>query len=246
MPGRLAEVTVEEGSSVTQGQVIARISSPEYEAQLRAAQADVQNAKDALAARRSGNHLPPERARIRQVRFRARAGADEDRVHHQAGVRAAQAQLRLRGRGGAELHLAEGPGAVQDQELGSGGRTHRIDHQRSDPRLAAARPGAISARARGRSGRGGGADRHHPRPHRRLHDDLPAGGGRRQADRRRRGAHRPRSRPRLRHSGEGQLRRRRRAVHAQDRRDQGRAGEADVPHQAQDRSADVFSSSIRG
>jgi HlyD family secretion protein len=48
--GRLAEVTVEEGSPVTQGQVIARISSPEYEAQLRAAQADVQKSKDALAA----------------------------------------------------------------------------------------------------------------------------------------------------------------------------------------------------
>ena len=48
--GRLAEVTVEEGSSVSQGQVIARISSPEYEAQLRAAQASVQQAKDALAA----------------------------------------------------------------------------------------------------------------------------------------------------------------------------------------------------
>jgi HlyD family secretion protein len=48
--GRLAEVTVEEGSSVTQGQVIARISSPEYEAQLRAANADVQKANDALAA----------------------------------------------------------------------------------------------------------------------------------------------------------------------------------------------------
>ena len=48
--GRLAEVTVEEGSSVTQGQVIARLSSPEYEAQLRAAQADVQKANDALAA----------------------------------------------------------------------------------------------------------------------------------------------------------------------------------------------------
>ncbi len=52
-PGRLAEVTVEEGSSVTQGQVIARISSPEYEAQLRAAQASVQQAKDALAAAES-------------------------------------------------------------------------------------------------------------------------------------------------------------------------------------------------
>ncbi len=48
--GRLAEVTVEEGSSVSQGQVIAKISSPEYEAQLRAAQASVQSAKDALVA----------------------------------------------------------------------------------------------------------------------------------------------------------------------------------------------------
>ena len=41
---------VEEGSPVAQGQSIARISSPEYEAQLRAAQSDVQKAKDALAA----------------------------------------------------------------------------------------------------------------------------------------------------------------------------------------------------
>ncbi len=49
-PGRLAEVTVEEGSSVTQGQVIAKITSPEYEAKLRAAEADVQKSKDALAA----------------------------------------------------------------------------------------------------------------------------------------------------------------------------------------------------
>jgi HlyD family secretion protein len=43
-------VTVEEGSSVTKGQVIAKITSPEYEAQLRAAKADVQKANDALAA----------------------------------------------------------------------------------------------------------------------------------------------------------------------------------------------------
>jgi HlyD family secretion protein len=48
--GRLAEVSVEEGSSVTQGQVIARITSPEYEAQLRSAQANVQKANDALTA----------------------------------------------------------------------------------------------------------------------------------------------------------------------------------------------------
>jgi len=48
--GRLLEVTVEEGSAVKEGEVIARISSPEIEAQLRAAQANVQKAKDALAA----------------------------------------------------------------------------------------------------------------------------------------------------------------------------------------------------
>jgi HlyD family secretion protein len=48
-PGRLSQVTVEEGSSVTKGQVIAVITSPEYEAQLRAAKAGVQKANDALA-----------------------------------------------------------------------------------------------------------------------------------------------------------------------------------------------------
>ncbi len=48
--GRLDQVLVEEGTNVTQGQVIAKITSPEYEAQLRAAKADVQKATDALAA----------------------------------------------------------------------------------------------------------------------------------------------------------------------------------------------------
>ena len=49
-PGRLSKVTVEEGSDVAKGQVIAVITSPEYEAQLRVAKADVQKANDALAA----------------------------------------------------------------------------------------------------------------------------------------------------------------------------------------------------
>jgi HlyD family secretion protein len=48
--GRLAEVDVEEGSTVKQGQVLAKISAPELEAQLRAAEADVQKAKHAQAA----------------------------------------------------------------------------------------------------------------------------------------------------------------------------------------------------
>jgi HlyD family secretion protein len=48
-PGRLATLTVDEGDEVTAGQVVATISSPETEAQLRAAQAQVLKAKRALA-----------------------------------------------------------------------------------------------------------------------------------------------------------------------------------------------------
>ena len=47
--GRLESVTVKEGDEVTAGQLIAHISSPEYEAQLRGAQAEVLRAKKALA-----------------------------------------------------------------------------------------------------------------------------------------------------------------------------------------------------
>jgi HlyD family secretion protein len=42
-------VTVQEGDEVTAGQMIAKISSPEYEAQIRGARAQVLRAKQALA-----------------------------------------------------------------------------------------------------------------------------------------------------------------------------------------------------
>jgi HlyD family secretion protein len=48
-PGRLIDITVEEGSEVKAGQVVGRVSSPEYEAQLRAAQSDVERAKETMA-----------------------------------------------------------------------------------------------------------------------------------------------------------------------------------------------------
>ena len=48
-PGRLATLTVDEGDEVTAGQVVATIASPETEAQLRSAQAQVLKAKQALA-----------------------------------------------------------------------------------------------------------------------------------------------------------------------------------------------------
>lgn len=47
--GRLASVLVREGDEVSAGQLIAVISSPEYEAQLRGAQSQVLKAKQALA-----------------------------------------------------------------------------------------------------------------------------------------------------------------------------------------------------
>jgi HlyD family secretion protein len=48
--GRLESVMVDEGDAVKVGQVIARIDSPEYEAQLRTAQANVLVAKNTLAS----------------------------------------------------------------------------------------------------------------------------------------------------------------------------------------------------
>jgi len=48
--GRLENVMVDEGNDVKAGQVIARISSPEYEAQLRTAQANVLVARNTLAS----------------------------------------------------------------------------------------------------------------------------------------------------------------------------------------------------
>ncbi len=48
-PGRLVEVDVREGDEVTAGQVVGRIVSPEYEAEMRGAQAQVSRAEHALA-----------------------------------------------------------------------------------------------------------------------------------------------------------------------------------------------------
>ena len=47
--GRLSQVLVNEGDDVTAGRVVAKISSPEYEAQLRGAQSQVLKAKQGLA-----------------------------------------------------------------------------------------------------------------------------------------------------------------------------------------------------
>ena len=54
---------MEKGTKVAIGQVIGRVSSPEFEAQLRAAQSDLQAAQDASAGRvcrgHADRHRPP-------------------------------------------------------------------------------------------------------------------------------------------------------------------------------------------
>ena len=52
-PGRLTDMKVEEGSNVTEGEALGRVSSPEYEAQLKAAQSNVEKAKQALTEAQS-------------------------------------------------------------------------------------------------------------------------------------------------------------------------------------------------
>jgi HlyD family secretion protein len=47
-PGRLVDITVEEGSEVKAGEVVGRVSSPEHEAQLRAAQSNLEKVRQAL------------------------------------------------------------------------------------------------------------------------------------------------------------------------------------------------------
>ena len=65
-PGRLATVTVDEGDEVTAGQVVATISSPETEAQLRAAQAQLLKAKQAFGGGRRNYRATKKRCGFHQ------------------------------------------------------------------------------------------------------------------------------------------------------------------------------------
>ena len=235
--GRLATVTVKEGDEVTAGQVLARISSPEYEAQLRGAQSQVLKAKQGLAE--------AEGADCRSARVITFAKTDVERgqplveegMPEQASVRSARRQGRGRG---AALRAAEAEReAAQFAIKSAQADVERIDAILVDLTLLSPRSGRvqyqIAPRRRGRRGRH--AHPHDPRSQRRLHDDLPAGRAGRAARTRRRGPHDPRSVSAICGSGDHKLRRDRCPVHAEKRRDGRGAREADLPRQAAGRSA---------
>ncbi|MEN5083853.1 HlyD family efflux transporter periplasmic adaptor subunit [Bosea sp. TWI1241] len=99
--GRLAEVKVKEGDEVTAGQVIARVASPEYEAQLRAAQAQVLRARqsqaeaEALIAQRRSDQIFA-RTEVERGKELVAKGYLSKQVYDQRVARADAADAALR------------------------------------------------------------------------------------------------------------------------------------------------------
>ena len=111
--GRLASVDVEEGSTVTQGQTVAKISAPEMEAQLRSAEASAQKAQR-CAGDGGSRHSRPNRARYDFAKSEYERGAElvKSGDDQQADLRAAQAQFRQR-----DLVARLGEGAARSGDL---------------------------------------------------------------------------------------------------------------------------------
>ena len=131
-PGRLIDITVEEGSEVKAGQVVGRVSSPEYEAQLRAAQSNLEKAKQALAEAES---LIDQRKAVL-----AAAKSDFERGQELVGKQILTQQTfdqRRRNFESAEASVtgrgrAARTSRCRDQERAGRGRAHRVYFARSD------------------------------------------------------------------------------------------------------------------
>ncbi len=172
--GRLKEVAVNEGDEVTAGQVVARIDSPEYEAQSRAAEANVLKARQALAeaealiAQRKSDqllaHTDVERGKdllakgylTKQVFDQRTAKSDvTDAALKAAEAQRDQAQFAIKS---AEAEAEQVKAILVDLTL-----------------RAPERPRAISGRPHRRSRRGGPAHPDDPRSLGCLYDGLSAG-----------------------------------------------------------------------
>ena len=180
-PGRLIDITVEEGSEVKAGQVVGRVSSPEYEAQLRAAQSNLEKAKQALA---EAETLIDQRKAVL-----AAAKSDFERGQELVGKQIITQQTFDQRRRNFESAEASVAGAVAQREQADAAiksaqaEVERIESILHDLILGVSqnRARAIPTGAQRRSDRRGRKGLYHSRPARRLHDRLCAGGGRRQA-----------------------------------------------------------------
>jgi HlyD family secretion protein len=87
-PGRVAEIPVREGDSVQAGQVVARISSPQEEAQLEAQKANVINAAHRLDEAQAA---APARVQVAEANL---AVAKADLVRYEAELKQAQTDAK--------------------------------------------------------------------------------------------------------------------------------------------------------
>ena len=99
-PGRLVELTVNEGDEVTAGQVVGKISSPETEAQLAGAQAQVLKAKQSLAEAEANivqrnSDLVFTRTDFERAKRLLQSGNIPEQVHDQRRSRFEMAELEL-------------------------------------------------------------------------------------------------------------------------------------------------------
>ena len=168
-PGQLAEVLVEEGTNVAIGQVIARVSSPEFEAQLRAARSDLQSAQDALAgaeadiaSRKAALEFAKsdfERGQeLMKSGFITKQVFEERQRNYELAEAAVNTMAARRDQARASITAAEAE--VQRIEF---------DDPRSYARVAAEWTGPVSIGTKRGDRRGGRTDRHDFRPHRPPH-----------------------------------------------------------------------------
>jgi HlyD family secretion protein len=132
-PGRIVEMNVEEGSVVKEGQVVARLYSDEYAANLRRAQADVATAQ--ASADRATRDLAAARAAVETVKSTVRP-LQEDLTQSRAAWALAQT---LRDR--AQQTLSTGVGTLDALQRAQG----EVDVAAA--RVAAAKAREASARA---------------------------------------------------------------------------------------------------
>ena len=154
-PGQLAELSVEEGTKVAIGQVIGRVTSPEFEAQLRAAQSVLQAAQDGLAgaeseiaSRRSALEFAKsdfERGQeLMKSGFITKQAFEERRRNYDSAQAAVQNMTARRDQAQSAIKAAEAK--VQEIEF---------DDPRSHARVPAQRKSSVSdgAKRRNRGGR---------------------------------------------------------------------------------------------
>lgn len=96
VPGRMIELRVSEGSLVREGEIIARLESADYAAQVAQAEASVRSAQATLMESRAGrDQLAREAGRAREIHARSPELISAQEVET-AESRAAQAEARVR------------------------------------------------------------------------------------------------------------------------------------------------------